>query len=229
MSDSHRNLRVAISPDLPPFVLNHATSGIEVELTQRLLAGYTLQFIQMPLHEVETAIAQKRAEVAVCVQKFRDDAVHYSDDFVGFENVAIAKKAGALKINRIADLADHTVLAWQDAYLELGPEFKGLFAEGSSRRTNYLEIGDQREQVQRFWQAAADIIVIDRSAFAFFSAEMGHSMNEVVVHSIFPPQTVFKVGFTDATLRDAFNQSLSKIRESGEYAKLLDRYQHPGS
>lgn len=217
-------LTVAISPDIPPYVMKKATAGIEVDIVQHVLAGYAVRFIQMPYEELQTAVPQNRADVAVAVQQFSDDGVYYSDDSVTFVNVAITKKAAGLKIDSVADLANHKVLAWQGAYLELGPEFKRVFSPESPQWKNYVEVADQREQVRMFWQAKADIIVVDRSIFSYFSAEAGHATSEVVLHSLFPAVTKFKVGFKDATVRDAFNQGLNRFCESGSYAKLLNRY-----
>ena len=113
-------LTVALSSDTPPYVMNEATTGIEVDIVQDLLEDYVVDFIQMPLKEVQTAVPQKRADVAVRVKQFSDDGVFYSDDFVTFQNVAISKKAAGLTIDSVADLANHKVLAWQNAYLVLG-------------------------------------------------------------------------------------------------------------
>lgn len=217
-------LIVAISPDLPPYVLKNATGGLEVDMLRQALPNYTLEFIQMPYAELQTAIPTKRADISVGVQHFKDDGVFYSDEFITFENVAITKKAAGLKIDSIADLANHKVLTWQDAYLELGPEFKSLFSPDSPNRKNYVEIGDQREQVRMFWRASDDVIVIDRHIFNYFSAAMRHMPGELVFHSLFAPVTNFRVGFKDAALRDAFNQGLVRLCKSGEYENVLKRY-----
>jgi len=218
-------LTVAISTDLPPYVMKKATDGIVVNIVQHALPDHILHFVQMPWGELQTAVPSKRADVAAGVQQFNDEGVFYSDDFVTFANVAITKKAAGLKIDSVADLANHEVLAWQDAYLVLGPEFKGLFSPDSPQRKNYVEVGDQREQVRMFWHAKNDIIVIDRNVFSYVSAELRHSSSEVVFHSLFPPVTNFKAGFKDAALRDVFNQALGRLCESGGYAKVLKRYQ----
>lgn len=218
-------LTVAISTDLPPYVIDQATRGIEVDILQKALPDQTLRFIQMPYEELQSAVPSQRADASAGVQQFSDDGVFYSNEFVTFENAAIAKKSAGLNIGSIADLADHKVLAWQDAYLELGPEFEHLFSPDSPQRKNYLEVGDQREQVRMFWDAETDVIVIDRTIFNYFSAELGHSTDQADFHSLFPPVTNFKVGFKDAALRDAFNQSLLGLCESGDYREVLKRYQ----
>jgi len=217
-------LPVAISLDLPPYVIAKATSGLEVDILRSTLPDRRIDFVQMPYADLETAVPRGRADVTVAVQKFSDDGVFYSNDFVTFENAAITKKSAHVAIDSIAALAGHPVMAWQDAYRELGPEFEKLFAPDAPARQSYVEIGDQREQVRRFWEAEAAVIVIDRNIFAYFSRELGHSVDDVLFHLLFPPVTNFKVGFRDLALRDSFNQRLAQLCEDGGYAKILARY-----
>ena len=42
------------------------------------------------------------------------------------------------------------VLAWQNAYLDLGDEFKALFSPKSPHRKKYREIANQNKQVEMF-------------------------------------------------------------------------------
>lgn len=217
-------LTVAISSDIPPYVMQQAETGLEIDIVKQALPAYTVQFIQMPYQDLQAAVPEGRAEVAVGVQHFDDDDVFYSDDFVTFENVAVTKQDSGLQIESVADLANYKVLTWQDAWQELGPEFERLFSPQSAQRANYVEIADQSEQVRMFWEAEADVIVIDRSIFGYFSAEMEHSLDEVVVHSLFPVVTNFRVAFQDADLRDVFNQGLQELCESGDYPRLLRQY-----
>lgn len=218
-------LRVAISVDIAPYVMQNGMSGIEVDIATQALPGYQLIFIQMPYEKLQTAVAEDQADVALGVQKFKDEeGIFYSNDFIDFVNSAITKKSAGLKIENITNLADHKVLAWQDAYLELGPDFKTLFSPDSPQRKNYVEVADQSDQVKQFWEAKADVIVIDRSIFNAISQSTGHKLSEVEYHAIFPETTYFKASFQEPDVRDAFNAGLSKLCQSGDYAKLLKKY-----
>jgi polar amino acid transport system substrate-binding protein len=216
-------LTVAIALDIPPYVMENAAEGLEVEIVRRALADYSVQFVPMPNSEVDTAVQQGLADVAVTVLGF-DDSVFYSNDYIAFANTTISKQTDGLGINSIADLKNHRVLAWQGAYSDLGGEFEQLFAPGAPQHENYVEFANQEDQVRTFWQGEGSVAVIDRSIFRYFSEAMGHSMSEVDLHSMFPPVTDFKVGFKDAAVRDSFNQGLAELCQSGEYAALLDRY-----
>ena len=218
-------LMVAISTDIAPYVMKKGTTGIEVDIATQALPGYQLNFIQMPYEKLQTAVAEDQADMALGVQKFKDvEGIFYSDNFIDFVNSAITKKSADLKIESVADLADHKVLTWQDAYLELGPEFKKLFSPDAPQRKNYVEVADQSDQVKQFWEAKDAIIVIDRSIFNAISVSTGHQLDEVEYHALFPEATYFKANFEEPDVRDAFNAGLKKLCQSGEYAKLLKKY-----
>lgn len=222
---AEKELTVAIQHDLPPYVMDGAKKGLEVEIVRQALPGDSLRFIQMSYVGLQTAVPKKRAEVAVAVKRLFEDDAFYSRNFITFANVAISKKAAGLKIDDVAGLVGHQVLAWQDAYRELGHEFAKLYAPGGPQRAHYKAFGDQRDQVRAFWAAADDVIVIDRDVFRAFGDEMGHDMSQVVVHPIFPPATNFRVAFASKELRDAFDRGLTALCANGGYAKILASHQ----
>ena len=216
-------LTVAVSLDIPPYVMTNATGGVEVDILRRALPGHELKWIQMDYAALESAVPDKKADLAMSVQEHKD-GVFYSVDYIGFANFAISKKRDKLKIEHIADMKGHLVLTWQDAWTELGEAFKKQYAPGSAERTNYIEVADQAQQVRQFWEGPGKVIVIDRSIFDYFSEQQGHSLSEVEYHALFPKVTEFKVAFADATVRDEFNRRLKQMCESGEYIKLLKSY-----
>jgi len=87
-----------------------------------------------------------------------------------------------------------------------------------------VEVADQSEQVQQFWDAKDAVIVIDRSIFNAISQSQGHKLSEVEYASIFPEATYFKANFEEADVRDAFNAGLIKLCSSDDYARLLKKY-----
>lgn len=216
-------LRVAISLDIPPYVMKQATDGIEVALAGQALADYELRFVQMPYAELETAVQQGRADVSIGVQQMYA-GVFYSGPFITFVNDAISKRSAGLTIDKVNDLTRYRVLAWENAWYDLGGDFSRLYAPGSPYRVKYVEVADQREQVRRFWASPDNVAVIDRAIFFWFSREMGHAADAVRVHDLFAPVTNFRVAFRDAPVRDVFARGLKNLCDSGNYDALLDRY-----
>jgi polar amino acid transport system substrate-binding protein len=219
-------LIVAVSLDIPPYVMEDATKGVEVDLIRRALPDQILKLIQLDYSALEPAVSDKKADVAMSVREHREGEF-YSADYIGFANSAISKKADKLKITNVADLKGHPILTWQDAWTELGDAFKAQYAPGSAERTHNIEVANQAEQVRRFWEGNGKVIVIDRSIFDYFSQQQGHSLVAVEYHDLFPQVTTFKVGFANATVRDEFNAQLKKLCQSGQYSRLLDRYHVP--
>jgi len=125
-------LTAAISPDIPPYVIDGAKAGIEVDIVRAALPGYDIRFAQMPYDDIQSAIAGKGADIEVSVRRENDGTFH-SDDFITFLNVAVSRKSAGLKIDKVADLAGKRVVSWQGARLELGPEFQALCEPGAAR------------------------------------------------------------------------------------------------
>ncbi len=215
---------VAISLDIPPYVMDKATTGLEVDIMRGALAEDALTFTQMPYADLQTAVQKGRADVSVAVRQNGDETVFYSDPFITFENVAASKKNDNLKIDDIDDLAGHQVLTWQGADRELGADFERVFAPDSPDRANYVEVPNQENQVRLFWERQGSVAVIDRSIFVYFTKALGHSMDEVTLHHLFPPVTDFRAAFKDSKLRDTFNLRLAELCRTGEYEALLERY-----
>lgn len=217
-------LTTAISLDIPPYVMENATKGLEVDLMRRALADASLSFTQMPYAELQTAVQQGGVDVSIGVRRSDDAGVHYSEPFITFENVAVSRKSDDLKIDTVDDLGDHKVLTWQGADRELGEAFERLFGPGAPHRGHYVEVANQKEQVRQFWEDKGSIAVIDRSIFVYFTKELGHAMNEADLHRLFPPITDFRVAFKDPALRDTFNLRQAEMCRTGEYEALLERY-----
>ncbi|TWT29426.1 substrate-binding periplasmic protein [Blastopirellula retiformator] len=221
--DARKELVVAISPDIPPYVLDGATTGLEVELMQLALSQYELSFVQLPYGELETAVPNNKADVSVGVREANGGEFD-SIDFIGFSNVAIAKKTADAKIEKVADLGGHPMLTWQKADQELGDKFQAMFGPGGPNRANYQEIADQRQQVEEFWKSDDAVIVIDENIFNHFSQDLGHSLTDMQVFKIFPDVTNFKVAFANESLCAEFNDRIHELCQTGQYAKLLKKY-----
>jgi len=221
-----RPLTVAVSLDIPPYVMANATRGFEVDFMRGALSNYSLKWLQMDYLALESAVSEKKADVAMSVQGNKANTF-YSVDYVGFINFAITRKSDNLRIGCVADLKGHPVLTWENAWTELGNEFKQQYAPGSAERPNYIEVADQSQQVRQFWDKAGNIIVIDRSIFDYFSERSGHALSEAEYHNLFPEPARFKVGFADSAMRDEFNAGLRNLCRSGDYGRLLKSYHMP--
>ncbi len=223
-------LVIAFTLDTPPYVMDHARSGIEIDIVRGALLpqGYTFSVKQMPYGQLPRAVATDGVDAAATVIE-ADDGTFYSDNYITFHNAAITKRSSGLKLASIADLKGKSIVAWQNAYEDLGPEFAALFAPTvqAAYREKYQEIADQKQQVEMFWQGQAEVIVIDEAVFKWFTKELSGKVDTSAAldyHEIFPPKTKFRISFKSQQVRDAFNAGLRRLRASGEYQKIYEKY-----
>ncbi len=223
-------LIIAFTIDTPPYVMDQGQSGIEIDIVRAALKpqGYTFRVKQMPYGQLANAVATKEVDAAATVVQ-ADDGTYYSDNYITFHNAAITKRSSGLKIASIADLKGKSIVAWQNAYEDLGGEFKSLFAPAvqAPYRAKYQEIANQKQQVEMFWTGQAEVIVIDEAVFKWFTKELAGKVDTSAAldyHDIFPPKTRFRISFKKAQVRDAFNAGLSALRSSGEYQRIYEKY-----
>ncbi|MCO1335035.1 transporter substrate-binding domain-containing protein [Microbulbifer sp. OS29] len=217
-------LRVAIAGDAPPYVIDGATSGLEVDIVRQSLPGYALEFVQMGFAETAPALKQGMVQAAVNVMKKKDDGLFYSNDMISFANYAIAKAGAGVKIGSIADLAGKKIVTWQGAPQYFGPEFKKMFGPNGPQRQNLMQAQTARDLVAQFWKMPNAVAVVDMALFKYYSNKMGHTMAQVDLFQVFPLLTDFRVGFRDRKVRDDFNRGLAELCSSGRYKALLKKY-----
>ncbi len=221
---------VAFSLDAPPYIMDDGKHGIEVEIVRAALkdAGYSIRVEQLPYGELADAVVTKGVDAAATVTPL-DNGTYYSNDYITFRNAAITKLGSGLKVYSIKDLKGKSIVAWQNAYEDLGPEFKALFAPSVAApyREKYREIASQQQQVEMFWRDQAEVIVIDVAVLQWFTWQMPAEVDTstpLVYHRIFPPTTRFKISFKSEQVRNDFNAGLKHIRASGLYDKIYAKY-----
>lgn len=222
------DLTIAFGVDKPPFVYGKEDRGLEIDIVKTILEnkGHTLKIKHFANSRLQDAINLHGVDGAASVRK-ADDDFFYSDNFITYENFVISKKKNNLSINKVSDLKGVNLLAWQNAYRDLGPEFEALFKPGSPDRGGYEEISSQLAQNKRFWRDRADAIVIDKTIFQYYRKNLSKNFDtsdEVVYHALFPKLTHFQVSFAKENVRDDFNAGLAEIRSSGQYQELVNKY-----
>jgi polar amino acid transport system substrate-binding protein len=229
-SVSARDLIVAHGLDKPPFVFGSEQRGLEIDIMREALAlkGYGMRVMHVPNKRLQVVIRASGVDAAATVRE-SDDGSFYSDDFITFENYAITRRAAHIRLDSVADLKGHTVVAWQNAWRDLGPEFEALFNPEVTLPyvRDYTELASQRTQNVMFWHGRAQVIIVDKTIFLWYRKELAAEVDtsaEVVFHNIFPRHTHFQVAFKDRQVRDDFNDGLRQLRKSGRYQQLVDAY-----
>ncbi len=216
-------LKVAIAGDAPPYVIDGASGGLEVDIVRQALPGYDVEFVQMGFAQTAPALEQGKVQAAVNVMK-KNDHLFYSGNMISFSNYAIAKASDEMKVSRIADLKGKKVITWQGAPMDLGMEFEKMFGPNGTQRQNLILAPTARDLVAQFWKMKGVVAVVDMALFKFYSQKMGYTMTQVDLFKIFPLTTDFRVGFRDQKVRDDFNRGLANLCNSGRYRELLRKY-----
>lgn len=227
---SARELLIAFGIDKPPFVFGQERRGLEIDIVRAALAGkgYTVRVAHVANLRLQIAIREMGVDGAASVRR-RNDGNFYSDDFITYQNFAITHKADRIELHHVEDLKGHTIVAWQNAWHDLGPAFEQAFNPGVKLpyRKKYFELASQRSQNAMFWLGRAEVILVDKTIFLWYRKALAHDMNTtaaVTFHDLFPERTAFQVAFKDRQVRDDFNEGLRHLRESGRYQQLYERY-----
>jgi polar amino acid transport system substrate-binding protein len=226
-----RELRIAISYDIPPYVTDNGTKGLQLEIFQKAMeqSGYSFSFLQAPFKRLELAVSEMDLDGSLSFGNTNTEGTYNSHDLLFLKNYAITKRGSGVTLNSIADLKGQHILAWQRAHKNLGLEFEQMFGpENTAAYTSkYHEIPIQKNQVDMFLKGRADVIIIDQHIFKEFLSQLSDDKDiydNFVYHDIFPEINAFKVNFKDKKIRDDFNSGLQLLHDNGTYQSLMEHY-----
>ena len=161
---SAKELVVAFGKGRAPYVMDNASSGIEVDIFKAALAykNHTLRAITVSNKRAEIILRTfDKVDAVATVNTLADDDFYSVSKFIFFENYAISKKKNNLTIEHISDLADLTIISWQG----FSNTYKNFISdtnsanELSSRQQSILELAIQERQNELFWLNRADIAI----------------------------------------------------------------------
>ena len=218
-----RSLKMAVGLSLAPYVISETNSGISLEIVMGALKlkGYTLAPIYVPFGERVKAYEEQKLDSIMTIDERSGVQAFYSDVVTTYQNVAICLKSKHLPIARMSDLRGKHLIAFQDATIYLGEEFAAAAKAGQ-----YEEVATQADQVLALYAGKADVIVMDKNIFLYYRAQVAKQIDvtqPIVMHGLFP-KNEYKAAFTSKDVRDDFNEGLKRLRESGEYKRIMKRY-----
>ena len=218
------NLQIAASWAKPPYIIPQTHSGFEIELITDVFNDLNreVNFVYMPYDQTIETLKRKKIDIALTLNNLSGTAPEYlSDVYVFYQNVALSLKNKNLPIQQLQDLSKLRVVGFQSASNVLGAEF----AVAIENNKMYIEIGDQRRQLELLLNDQVDVIIIDINVFHYLSIELTGSdqFEKVMVHPFFAPSR-YSAGFNDMKLKKQFNQTLGKYVSSGRYKALKAKY-----
>ena len=225
VTDNIKPIRVIFSSYTSPYVFEDG-SGIVIDIVTEALrpAGYKVVPVFLPQGRGFKMFADRKIEATSIIKKSSGlKNAFYSDYFMQYHNYAITLKSGP-RVDSINDLANLDVIAFQNAHLYLGRNYGQIV----SSNPNYKELHNQEIQVLMLLSGRTDVAVMDISIFQFYKNKLSsegkvYAEVSVVFNNLFEP-TRYRTAFIDYHIRDAFNQGLQILRESGRYDEIYDNY-----
>ena len=208
----------------PPYVIPEQDTGFEVDLMRDVLAslGHNISMLYVPYGRTYETMKKVKADIGLTLSESHGvKSEILSIPYVTYQNVAVSLLDNSIKLDKMSELQTHTVVAFQNAQKVLGQ----VFAQATEISPLYIELPEQRKQVELLLSHKVDVVVMDINIFNYFAKSISGSSqaDKVQVHRLFTPNHYSAV-IQDPVLRASFNQAFSKYILTAEYDKLLAKY-----
>lgn len=219
------SLSISVGWNKPPYVIEERNSGFELDMVSAIFAnmGYSVSYVYVPFGRSNTLIKVKKVDAALTMNEHMDiEGLVLSDPYISYQNAAISLKGRSIEIDSISELKNHSIVAFQNASVVLGDEYR----KAAEKSPLYLELPNQRKQVEMLLKGKVDFVVMDINIFNYLSNELiGSShMANVVIHRLFP-KTTYHIAFIDKKLMLDFNRAMSIYKQTKEYDNLVAKYE----
>jgi polar amino acid transport system substrate-binding protein len=221
---SAKTVQIAASWAKPPYIIPQTHSGFEIELVTQVFSQLNLDvsFVYMPYARTVEMLKRKQIDMALTLNNLSGvESDDLSDVYVFYQNVALSLKSKKLAIRTVKDLANHSVVGFQSASNVLGADFTAAVKNNRL----YLEVADQKRQLELLLTKQVDVIIIDLNVFQHLSIELTGTdqFDNVVVHPFFAANP-YKAGFKNKALKTQFNRVLAQYLSSESYDTLKKKY-----
>ena len=212
---------------IPPYNIPETNSGIELDIVREVLEkkGYSVKPKYVPFARRNLELINREVDGVLTINTDSGINAFYSDEHLVCENVVVTLKENGFNIDNVRDLAQKSVVAFQDATIYLGKDFDAM----AKANRKYREIANQNLQINLLYGHRADAIVLDKNIFYYLRKRNKRvDINQpITIHYIFPP-TPYRVAFLTKKVRDDFNEGLRELRKSGRYNEIIKKYLSQG-
>ncbi|WP_088328957.1 transporter substrate-binding domain-containing protein [Lacimicrobium sp. SS2-24] len=223
-------LTVAFGQSRPPYVDEVLADGISVRLfdavAQKLEWQYQAIFVSNL--RMDKLLEQGQVDISVEVQP-NNPSLFYSQPFIAYYNYAIHRHSADLALNDINDLQHFSLCAWQSANEHIG------ISTWTENKADYWEYPEQKWQVADWLNGRCEVVLIDETLLSWhlqqFKTRPEHSDKKIQLDrlgkALLPIEQNplwFYVGFSEASLRDAFDRELTRLKKSGRYDDIRNHF-----
>tara|TARA_R110001592_G_scaffold68269_3_gene209131 strand:+ start:9797 stop:10567 length:771 start_codon:yes stop_codon:yes gene_type:complete len=227
---SAKEVVIGFGKNKAPFVIQETGQGLEIDIFREALAfrGHTLSIVHVDNKGLLTALISQRVD-GVATARDSERRFCEVDKFIEFDNVAISLKSRNVKVGSVKDLKAYNLVAWENAYQDLGSEFNRLFKPDAQGLlpVGYFEHRNQEAQNAMFWAGRADLIVVDKTIFAWYKKQLSTQYltdQPLDTHMIFGKKTYFPALFSDEVLCEDFRAGLENLKKVNRYQQLFEEY-----
>ena len=195
--------------------------GIEYQIISRIFqqAGINVEY---ELHGYSRLLKQFSDKKLDCASPVAVDVsgAYYTEAYLPFEDVAISLQKAQLSINSVTDLRGKRIVAYQQAQNVLGENFSQAVAA-----SNYIELAERELQLELLFSNRVDVVVGERRVLHYLAANLAAEIS-LNTHHLFG-QKYYPAACWNKTFSSLFNQGLAQLRQSGELADILMRFNSP--
>lgn len=227
-TSSGKNISMAFSQDIPPYIFQQQNKGIELDIISSALAykGHTLKPVYYPLGRVPIALSNHLVDAAMGDMgvDLASEGFFYANPAVIYDNVFITLKNKNITIKQPSDLDSLLVTSFQGAEKRYVTWLQKVVDEN-----RFFGVSDQLSQVKLLTLGRFDVVLSDKYIFKYFVKQLALIDKTVVIAVEEHPFTTvdpddYRPVFRDKKIRDDFNSGLKQLKESGEFQRIYDRY-----
>ncbi|AQS35835.1 periplasmic component of amino acid ABC-type transporter/signal transduction system [Shewanella psychrophila] len=217
-------LILGVPLDRPPYVVEDG--GIEVDIIKEALQlqGYQVQVQKFSHLRLQRELDKGRIDISSRYTA-KNDKIALSGDYITFYDVIFTKTSLGLTIDSWADLNGKNFLGWHGFEEDFGDDFTRIYRENTSR---WHGLVSQEEQCLHFWKGMADTIILDTNIFNWYRKTLAmrgiDTSAAISMHHLLPEGVSYRAGFRDSKIRDAFDNGIAQLKESGSYQDIIDHY-----
>ena len=219
---------MAFGESIPPFSFPDTDSGIEIEIISAALAvhGHSIKPSYLPLARVPFNFKQGKVDAAMTDlgEDMHALGAYYGDPAVLYDNVFISLEERNLTIKNPQDLRGLNIVSFQGAHKRY-PEWLTM----GKNNGLYAEHFRQENQALLLERGHFDLVLSDINIFKYYQIQaqqrLGVRFKAVKFHHfINVDPNDYRPVFWHKHIRDDFNDGLKKIKLTGEYQAIYDKY-----
>ena len=202
--------------------------GLEFDIMSAALAlsGFRLEAVARPYARLSKLLVNEKIDGVTGQHPSDLPGFYFSEPYMSYNNYAIVRKDSGITVQDIDGMLAHSVVAWRGASEFLGLEGMEPQRFAAAREKTYLEFADQPTSFRYFWNRRADVLLSDRYIYETYLRDHPDSAKDVpaVTYLRILPENVVQAAFKSREVRDAFDQGLRRLKETGGYQRLVDSY-----